>query len=369
MTEEIVKEYDSVKWANEKRAKAADDYKAKVDAEAKELVARWGNTGLLTWSDEYISGQMALLLENQRLMNEVATDSGDMAHFKRISIPLVRRVFDPTYCLIWELASMQVMMGPTAWVYFDGPTGRVAEEVAAKTKRLKCLWAIPLHDNIREQWDLNKEAELTAILSAEVCNEINEELISDLRNNAGIHEYANWDGPEALWSSLTGLFDKFENDATNRDAFGRRPNWIVAGKSLAIELKKAVEFEPCLETIKPIERVLRNGERISPDWWDKLKCIRTGTLNKEIKLIECEELLPNDILVGYKNGHYGSGYCWCPYVPFTRTPIMLDPESFTPRCGILTRYTKRLSINGSHFYARMSVKGHEGIGEKAEKSE
>jgi hypothetical protein len=33
------------------------------------------------------------MLENQRLMNEAMTDTGDIAQFKRISIPLVRRIY------------------------------------------------------------------------------------------------------------------------------------------------------------------------------------------------------------------------------------------------------------------------------------
>ena len=221
----------------------------------------------------------------------------------------------------------------------------------------------------REQHDLQKEADMTAVLSAEICNEINQEVITDLRDNVGIHEELNWQGPEALWSFLEGMFYRFETETSpgKEVPFGRKPNWIVTSKLLAAEIKKVVDFEKCLETIKPIERVLSNGERISPDWHDSLKCVYTGTINKEIKLIECDHLLPNDILVGFKEGPYGSGYAWLPYVPFTQTPVILDPETFHPRKGVLTRYTKRLSTKGSDFYARLTVKGH--IGENVEKAE
>lgn len=36
---------------------------------------------------------IATLLENQRLMNEKPVNTDDLAQFKRISIPLVRRIF------------------------------------------------------------------------------------------------------------------------------------------------------------------------------------------------------------------------------------------------------------------------------------
>ena len=62
--------------------------------EAKELEGRWNQTGLLDGiEDKSIRQTTAVLLENQRLVNEVSTDTGDVAQFKRISIPLVRRIY------------------------------------------------------------------------------------------------------------------------------------------------------------------------------------------------------------------------------------------------------------------------------------
>lgn len=350
MTEEIVKEYDSEKQRQENLAKRIAKYREGVVNEAKEQVRRWSKTGMLEGIEgDYEKEQMALLLENQRLMNEISTDSGDMAQFKRISIPLVRRIFDPKACLVWDLASLQVMTGPTGFAFFNRPDGEIVEEVSAKTKRIKSLWEIPVQD-IRENYDLDKEAEMTAVMAYEICDEINEEVISDLRNNVGIHEEIEWQGAEALWSFLTGLFYRFETEiGPNREVpFGKKPNWIITGESLAKELKGCIDYEPV----------------------DYLTLHHSvGFLGKDIKLIEHPQLLPNDILIGYKEGGCGSGYVYMPYVPLTRTPIMLDPETFEPKAGILTRYTKRISNKGSHFYARLTVKGHEDIGEKAEKSE
>lgn len=40
------------------------------------------------------------------------------------------------------------------------------------------------------------------------------------------------------------------------------------------------------------------------------------------------------------------GYFYAPYVPLIQTPIVLDPASFSPRKGILTRYSKKLLKKG-----------------------
>jgi hypothetical protein len=49
--------------------------------------------------------------------------------------------------------------------------------------------------------------------------------------------------------------------------------------------------------------------------------------------------------MGYKGDSYmDSGYFYCPYVPLTQTPTVLDPDSFTPKKGIMTRYGKKLCV-------------------------
>jgi len=217
-----------------------------------------------------------------------------------------------------------------------------------------------VQDNIREHHSLDKEAEQTALTSAEICNEFNEEVITDLSNNVHIREEIDWQGPDTLWQVLSGLFYRFEHgtEPNKLVPFGKKPNWIVTNKVLAAELKKVVDFAP-----RP-----QDDPKPRPQL-DKLTSKKTGTLGQDLTLIECDHLLPHDILIGYKEGHSGSGYCWSPYVPLTRTPVILDPVDFNPRMGILTRYGKRLSVGGSHFYAKLTVKGHKDIGQNVEKAE
>lgn len=56
-----------------------------------------------------------------------------------------------------------------------------------------------------------------------------------------------------------------------------------------------------------------------------------------------DPLLQGQNLMGYKGAScMDSGYIYAPYVPLTRTPVVLDPNVFIPRKGILTRYGKKL---------------------------
>ncbi len=90
---------------------------AKFLNEARELESRWAQTGLLeNINDKYTRSCTAVLLENQRLINESSTDTGDVAQFKRISIPLVRRIYPQL--IANKVVSVQPLLGPTGLVYY-----------------------------------------------------------------------------------------------------------------------------------------------------------------------------------------------------------------------------------------------------------
>jgi hypothetical protein len=90
---------------------------AKFLNEARELEGRWQETGLLNGiKDKYTRSCAAVLLENQRLINEISTDTGDIAQFKRISIPLVRRIYPQL--IANKVVSVQPLLGPTGLVYY-----------------------------------------------------------------------------------------------------------------------------------------------------------------------------------------------------------------------------------------------------------
>src|SRR3954469_17199168 len=85
--------------------------------EARELESRWGKIGLLEGiRDRDVRSSTAVLLENQRLVNEQSTDTGDIAQFKRISIPLVRRIYPQL--IANKIVSVQPLLGPTGLVYY-----------------------------------------------------------------------------------------------------------------------------------------------------------------------------------------------------------------------------------------------------------
>ena len=51
----------------------------------------------------------------------------------------------------------------------------------------------------------------------------------------------------------------------------------------------------------------------------------------------------NQILLGYRGTQFlEAGAVFAPYIPLIMTPMVYDPNTFTPRKGLLTRYAKKM---------------------------
>ena len=62
------------------------------------------------------------------------------------------------------------------------------------------------------------------------------------------------------------------------------------------------------------------------------------------------------ILLGCKGSQFlETGATFAPYIPLIMTPLVYDPDTFTPRKGLLTRYAKKMLR--PEYYAKIYVNG------------
>jgi hypothetical protein len=81
---------------------------------------------------------------------------------------------------------------------------------------------------------------------------------------------------------------------------------------------------------------------------------KVGALNSRYKVYKNPYMLENVILMGFKGSQFlETGAVYAPYIPLIMTPLVYDPETFTPRKGIMTRYAKKMVR--PEFYGKVYV--------------
>ncbi len=220
-----------------------------------------------------------------------------------------------------------------------------SETISAKTRKLKAVWSFEAQQDLRSQHNVDAEAELTQILAKEINLEIDREIINDLRANAGT--VATWDFATALGDTIKEKYESLYvkiveiSNIIHRKTLRGGANWLVTSPEVASIFETATAgFAPAPST----------------SFESSLGIQYVGTVNNRWRLYK-DPLFPRgSILMGYRGDSYmDSGYFYCPYVPLTQTPVVLDPDSFCPRRGVLTRYGKKLLREGAKFYARVSI--------------
>ena len=70
---------------------------------------------------------------------------------------------------------------------------------------------------------------------------------------------------------------------------------------------------------------------------------KVGALANRFKVYKNPYMTENIILMGYRGSQFlETGAVYAPYVPLMMTPLVYDPETFTPRKGLMTRYAKKM---------------------------
>lgn len=220
-----------------------------------------------------------------------------------------------------------------------------SEDIVAKTRKLKAVWSYEAQQDLRSQHNLDAEAELTAVLAQEINLEIDREVLGDLRNNAGT--VAAWDFSTAIGQTIKEKYEALYvkiievSNVIHRKTLRGGANFIVTSPEVASI------FETATAGFAPAP---------SETFTSSLGVQYVGTVANRYRLYKDPLFPSNQLLMGYKGDSYmDSGYFYCPYVPLTQTPVVLDPESFCPRRGLLVRYGKKLLREGAKFYARLNI--------------
>jgi len=240
-----------------------------------------------------------------------------------------------------------------------------SEAIVAKTRKLKAVWTPELAQDLNAYHSVDAEAELTAMLSEYIAMEIDLEILDMLSLNA--------DAKTAYWSAKVGF--EYDGSGTGAGAWTQ-----VSGASNAYT--KSSWFQTLGIKIQSVsnaihQKTLRGGANfvvVSPETATILESVSgyvantgdasaktyamgveaVGSINNRYTVYKNPYMTTNDILIGFRGSNFlETGAVYAPYVPMIMTPLVYDPQNFTPRKGVMTRYAKKMVR--PEFYGKVIV--------------
>jgi len=215
--------------------------------------------------------------------------------------------------------------------------------VTAKTRALKAEYTVELAQDLKAIHGLDAESELSNILSQEILNEINREVIRTIykvakTGAASTATAGTFDldvDSNGRWSveRFKGLLFNMERDANviAQDTRRGKGNFIICSSDVAAALSMAGVLDTGLALKGP-------GSLESDDTGNTF----VGTISG--KKVYIDPYSANTgaasqfYVVGYKGATaYDAGLFYCPYVPLQMVRA-IDPNSFQPKIGFKTRY-------------------------------
>ena len=356
------------------------------------LNERWSETkdALLEGLSGNRKASMGVCLENTRkYLAESATSgstsAGNIATLNRVILPVIRRVM-PTV-IANEIIGVQPMTGPVGQIhtlrvrYADTAAGVVAGEealspfkiaqaysgngndgnpgpgstsslegtpgnrmsiqilkapVEAKSRKLSARWTFEAAQDAQAQQGIDIEAEIMAALAQEITAEIDQEILYSLRRLATVDQTydqslvsgtATFVGDEH--AALAIQINRVANLIAQRTRRGAG-NWAVVSNQ-ALTILQSATTSAFARTTEGTFEAPTNTKFV-------------GTLNGAMKIYVDAYLndLGNDdnqVLVGYKGASEADAAAfYCPYIPLMSSGVVLDPATFEPVVGFLTRY-------------------------------
>ena len=224
-----------------------------------------------------------------------------------------------------------------------------SEAIVAKTRKLKAVWTPEFAQDLNAYHSIDAEAELTSIMSEYISMEIDLEILGMLIENALTVEY---------WSAINNYAPTATSapTAATLGFYNTQGQWFqtlgtklqkVSNKIHQLTLRGGANFlvlSPTAATIlESIPGFAANTDGDSAKMKYAFGVQKIGQLNSRYEVYKNPYMTENVILMGYRGSQFlETGATFSPYIPLIMTPLVYDPDTFTPRKGLLTRYAKKM---------------------------
>jgi hypothetical protein len=237
----------------------------------------------------------------------------------------------------------------------------VSQTISAKTRKLKAQWTPEFAQDLNAYHSLDAEAELTGILSEYITLEIDLEVLDMLIQSAPTRDF---------WSAKVGEQINAAGTAFTSNTSGVYYTQMSWFQTIGIKLQKLsnvihqktmrgganfMVVSPAVATIlESIPGFAADTDGAADTMKYAFGVQKIGALNSRYKVYKNPYMTENVILMGFRGNQFlESGAVYAPYVPLIMTPLVYDPNTFTPRKGIMTRYA--MTMVRPEFYANLFI--------------
>jgi hypothetical protein len=245
----------------------------------------------------------------------------------------------------------------------------ISQAVEAKPRKLQASWTIEAMQDMNSQHGMDLETEMTKVLSAEIVQEIDAEIINDLLALAGTvrsFDLANTSGPTYTptfigdrFANLGAVIGEVSNEIARKTRLGQG-NFLVVSPMVVTLLQTAGKsvFAPAIEgtfkspTNTQLAGTLNGNIKVYSYLWDQAVSGNSAPAGTD------------KILVGYKGpqSNFYAGYVYAPYIPLMSTGTIMNPVTFQPVVSLLTRYAKAVFTdtttslgNSADYYGKINL--------------
>ena len=244
-----------------------------------------------------------------------------------------------------------------------------SQAIVAKTKKLKAVWTPEFAQDLNAYQALDAEAEVTNIMSEYISLEIDLEILDMLIEDAAAGtEYWTVLNNGVYNSSNANGFD-FPTSSTMTGYYNTQGQWFqtlgtkmqkLSNKIHQLTLRGGANFLVCSPTVATVIESIPGFASNSDGSADKMEYAfgvqKAGQLNSRYTVYKNPYMTENTILMGFRGTQFlEAGAVFAPYIPLIMTPLIYDPDTFTPRKGLLTRYAKKMLR--PEFYGKIYVSG------------
>ena len=224
-----------------------------------------------------------------------------------------------------------------------------SEAIVAKTRKLKAQWTPEFAQDLNAYQSLDAEAELTSIMSEYIALEIDLEVLDML-----IQDASAWD--EYWYATNNRVLNSSKTGYDNPQFYNTQGQWFqtlgtkmqkVSNKIHQKTLRGGANFIVTSPTVATILESIPGFASSSDGDVTKASYAfgiqKAGQMNNRYTVYKNPYMTENLMLMGYRGSQFlETGAVFAPYVPLIMTPLVYDPETFTPRKGLLTRYAKKM---------------------------